>query len=417
LTYEVKYSLPVVHTLVLSENQNRKFTKHLPEGEREMRRAAVFCLILFCGLPWAASLGADVGGPKAASTAATLAPAADKSEYDDLEAVLETSQGRIVIEFLYADAPRHVEYFVKLAREGAYDGTTFHRLVKYGLIQGGDPLSKNPRDRARYGTGGLNAGLPDEVKAKHVAGAVSSVLAAVSGGSIEVKQGTSGQQFFIVLNAGPAQANLDSKFSVFGRVVEGMDAAAAISSAGATAAGIAAERITISKVTIREKTPTVEQMKLMKAVIETSLGTISLQLLPEAVPNATRHFVRFARSGFYDGTTFFRVSQKYFLEAGYPGDWPQDSANRKRIFSMWPIPFEKNEVRQMRGTVSIRQSQDGTAGFYFFALVKDNPALDGKHAPFAKVIEGLDVLDKVAASEVEGDKPKQRIEIIKITIQ
>jgi cyclophilin family peptidyl-prolyl cis-trans isomerase len=331
--------------------------------------------------------------------------------------VLDTAQGRIVIEFLHADAPKHVEHFVKLAREGAYDGTTFHRLVKYGLIQGGDPLSRNPRDKARYGTGGLSAGLPDEIKAKHLAGAVSSVLAAVSGGSIEVKQGTSGQQFFIVLNAGPAQSNLDSKFSVFGRVVEGMDVAAAISSAGATAAGMAVERIAITKVTIREKTPTVDQMKSMKAAIETSLGTVSLQLLPEAAPNATRHFVRYARSGFYEGAIFFRVSQKYFLEAGSPSDWPQDSPNRKRIFSTWPIAFEKNDVKQIRGTVSIRQSQDGTAGFFFFALVTDNPALDGKHAPIARVVEGLDVLDKIAAAEVEGDKPKQRIEIKKITIQ
>ena len=180
---------------------------------------------------------------------------------------------------------------------------------------------------------------------------------------------------------------------------------------------MASERITINKITIREKTPSVDQMKAMKATIETSLGTIKLQLVPEVVPNTTRHFVRYARSGFYDGTAFFRVSQKYFLEAGYPGDWPPDSLNRKRIFSMWPIPFEKNDARQVRGAVSLRQSQDGTESFYFFALAADNPALDGKHAPFAKVVEGLDVLDKIAAAEVEGDKPKQRIEIKKITIQ
>ncbi|HSO75166.1 MAG TPA: peptidylprolyl isomerase [Blastocatellia bacterium] len=381
-----------------------------------MRKVGVFCLILYCGFSCSMRLGTAAD----AMTAAFVVPAyavTGNSEYDDLEAELDTSQGRIVIEFFHADAPKHVEYFVKLARDGAYDGTTFHRLVKYGLIQGGDPLSKNPRDKARYGTGGLNAGLPDEVKAKHMAGAVSSVLAAVSGGSIEVKQGTSGQQFFIVLNAGPAQTNLDSKFSVFGRVVEGMDVAAAISSASATAAGMAAERIGITKVTIRQKTPTADQMKLMKAVIETSVGTVSLQLIPEAAPNATRQFVRYARSGFYDGTAFFRVSQKYFLEAGFPGDWPHDSQNRKRIFSMWPIPFEKNDVKQVRGTVSVRQSQDGTSGFYFFALVTDNPALDGKHAPVARVVEGLEVLDKIAAAEVEGDKPKQRIEIKKVTIQ
>lgn len=344
--------------------------------------------------------------------------AAGAGDYYGVEAVLDTSNGQIVIEFFPKDAPRHVESFVKNARAGAYDGTTFHRLVKYGLIQGGDPLSKNSKDRARYGTGGLNTGLPDEVnKNKHISGAVSSVLAAVRSGATDVKPGTSGAQFFIVLNAGPAQANLDSTFTVFGRVVEGMDVASNISLSPASAAGVAADRIEIKKVTIREKTPTLDQMKPMRATIETSLGAVKLQLLPESAPNTARSFVRFARAGLYDGATFFRVSQKYFIEVGYLGDWPQDSPNRKRQFSLWPVPAEKSDVKQERGVVSMRQAQDGTTSWYFFILSRDNPALDGKHVPFAKVIEGLDIVDKIAETEVDGDKPKQRIEIKKISLQ
>lgn len=350
----------------------------------------------------------------AASQAALQAP----SDYDNVEAVLDTSSGEIVIEFFPKEAPRHVESFIKNARDGAYDGTTFHRLVKYALIQGGDPLSKNPRERARYGTGGLNAGIPDEVNThKHVPGAVSSVLQAVRAGSNDVKPGTSGAQFFIVLNAGTAQPNLDSTFTVFGRVVEGMDVASGISTSLASAAGVANERIEIKKVTIREKTPTTAQMKAMRITLETSLGSIKLQLLPELAPTTSRAFVRYARSGLYDGTTFFRVSQKYFLEVGYLGDWPQDSANRKRQFSFWPLAPEKSDVKQERGTVSMRVAPDGTTGWYFFITSKENPALDGKHVPFAKVAEGMDVVDKIAEAEVEGDKPKQRIEIRKIMLQ
>lgn len=380
-----------------------------------MRIIGILCATLaylalgaICMEPSAASIHFAESGPQAAAG----------GDYDNIEAVLDTSSGQIVIEFFSKDAPRHVEYFVKNARAGAYDGTTFHRLVKFGLIQGGDPLSKNPRDRARYGTGGLNAGLPDEVnKNKHLPGAVSSVLAAVRAGSNDVKPGTSGSQFFIVLNAGPAQANLDSTFTVFGRVVEGMDAASSISTSPASAAGMAAERIEIRKITIREKTPTLDEMKAMSATIETSLGALKLQLTPESAPNAARAFVRYARAGLYDGATFFRVSQKYFLEVGYLGDWPQDSANRKRQFSLWPIPADKNDVKQERGSVSMRQSADGTTSWYFFVISKDNPALEGKHVPFARVVEGLDVLDKIADAEVDGDKPKLRIEIKKITVQ
>lgn len=348
----------------------------------------------------------------------TTAEAQAGDNYENIEAVLDTSAGQIVIEFFPKEAPRHVEFFVKNAKEGAYDGTTFHRVVKYGLIQGGDPLSKNPRDRARYGTGGLNAGLPDEVnKNKHLSGAVSSVLAAIRAGATDVKPGTSGSQFFIILNAGPAQASLDGTFSVFGKVVEGMDVASNISNSPASSSGVASERVEIKKVTIREKTPSIEQMKAMKITIETSLGNLKMQLFPDRVPNTSRAFVHYAKAGLYDGTTFFRVSQKYYLEVGYLGDWPQESPNRKRQFSLWPISAEKSDVKQERGTVSMRQAADGTTSWYFFVISKDNPALDDKHVPFAKITEGLDVLDKIAETEVEGDKPKQRIEIKKISVQ
>ena len=379
-----------------------------------MRQTRIFCMLLaylvFCAWDPEQSVVSTLPKPTQQTSGA--------GDYDNVEAVLDTSNGKIVLEFFPKEAPRHVEYFVKNARAGAYDGTTFHRLVKHGLIQGGDPLSKNPRDKAKYGTGGLNAGLPDEVnKNKHLPGAVSAVLASVRAGSTDVKPGSSGSQFFIVLNAGPAQATLDSVFTVFGRVVEGMDAGSSISTSPASAAGVATDRIEIKKITIREKTPTLEQMKAMRATIETSLGTVKLQLLPESAPNTARAFIQYARAGLYEGTTFFRVSQNYFLEVGYLGDWPQDGANRKRQFSLWPIAAEKSDVKQERGTVSMRQAADGTTSWYFFVISKDNPALDSKHVPFGKVIEGLEVVDKIAEAEVDGDKPKQRIEIKKITLQ
>jgi cyclophilin family peptidyl-prolyl cis-trans isomerase len=332
-----------------------------------------------------------------------------------LEAVIDTSMGQVVIEFFPKEAPRHVDYFIKQARDGAYDGTTFHRLLKYGLIQGGDPLSKNPAARARYGTGGLNVGLPDEVnKHKHLPGAVSAVLSEDRANPKGVKPGSSGAQFFIVLAPQPA---LDSTFTVFGRVVEGMDVVSQISAAPVGAGYAARERVEIKKVTLREKTPAPEQMKAMKATIETSLGNIKLQITPEGAPETARAFVRYARAGLYDGTAFSRVSQKYYLAGGYLDDWPADHANHKRFFSLWPIAFEKTEATHARGTVSMRQVEEGSTSWYFFIISKDNPGLDGKNVPFAKVVGGLDVVDKIAETEVDGDKPKQRVDIKRITIE
>ena len=350
-------------------------------------------------------------------TEATAAGVAPAGEYDNLEAVVETARGNIVIEFFAQDAPKHVEYFVKEARAGAYDGTLFHRMFKNGLIQGGDPLTKSASAaaRAKYGTGGLNAGLPDEVnKNKHVGGAVSAAMMLNPANANDIKPGTSGAQFFIVI---APQTMLDARFTVFGRVVEGMDVAAAISNSAANAQNMATDRIEIKRVTIREKAPSVEQLKAMKGTIETSMGTLKIELLADASPNSAREFVRYAKAGIYDGATFFRVSAKYFMEVGYLDTWPADSPNRKHFFSLWTIPAEKSDTKHVRGVLSMRIAQDGTTNWYFFTITKDNPALDGKGVVFAKVVEGLEVLDKIAEAELDGDKPKERIEIKKISLQ
>jgi cyclophilin family peptidyl-prolyl cis-trans isomerase len=341
--------------------------------------------------------------------------AQDEDQYNALEALVETSRGQIVIEFFPKEAPKHVEYFVKQARDGAYDGTAFHRAIKYGIIQGGDPLTKNPRQRAQYGTGGLNAGIPDEINShKHITSVVSAALQLDPAHPGKVKAGSSGMQFFIVI---APQPSLDSGFSVFGRVVEGMDVASGISAEPTGASDLLSQRIEIKKVTIREKSPNVEQMKAMKATVQTSLGDFKLQLTPEPGPNTARAFVRYAKAGMYDGTAFYRVSQKYFIEGGNLADWQADSPNKKRFFSLWPVPFEKNNAKHERGTVSMRQTPDGFTSWYFFIIAQDNPALDSGHVPFAKVIDGLDVIDKIAQAEVNGDTPKQRIEVRKITIE
>ncbi len=81
----------------------------------------------------------------------TLPPA----ELQNKQAVLETTHGTIVLDLLADAAPNHVAHFITRAREGAYDGTIFHRVIAMGIIQGGDPISKDPAQAAKYGTGGL----------------------------------------------------------------------------------------------------------------------------------------------------------------------------------------------------------------------------------------------------------------------
>src|SRR5918994_7270648 len=98
------------------------------------------------------------------------------SELQNKQAVLETSVGTIVFDLLADAAPNHVAHFITRAREGAYDGTTFHRVIAMGIIQGGDPLSKDPGQVAKYGQGGLGVLRFEANPEKHTRGAVSAVL-------------------------------------------------------------------------------------------------------------------------------------------------------------------------------------------------------------------------------------------------
>src|SRR5580704_15915625 len=111
---------------------------------------------------------------------------------DDLEAVVTTDLGTFRFDFAADKAPKHVAQFLTLARQGYYDGSAFFRVVANGIIQGGDPLLKNPKTpRNLWGSGGLNL-LPRELgNLKHDRGVVSTIR-------IPDKPDSDGAQFFVV---------------------------------------------------------------------------------------------------------------------------------------------------------------------------------------------------------------------------
>jgi len=135
------------------------------------------------------------------------------------QVMIQTRLGEIEIE-LYADAaPGHVTNFLKLVDQKFYEGTTFHRVIPGFVIQGGDPLSKD-KDRSNDGTGGPGYTLSAEIKLKHLRG---NVAAARLGDQVNPDRRSSGSQFFICLEDLPS---LDQGgYTVFGRVVQGMDVA------------------------------------------------------------------------------------------------------------------------------------------------------------------------------------------------
>ena len=119
-------------------------------------------------------------------------------------AILETDKGKVVVELFTKDAPKTVNNFVFLAREGFYDGTTFHRVIPGFMAQGGDPTGT--------GTGGPGYRFADEFSQKTNE---TGVLSMANSGP-----NTNGSQFFITY---APQPHLNGKHSVFGKVIQGMD--------------------------------------------------------------------------------------------------------------------------------------------------------------------------------------------------
>ena len=130
-----------------------------------------------------------------------------------MTATLHTNKGDITIEFFEKQAPNTVANFVKLAGSGFYDGVKFHRIIKGFMVQGGDPLTKDDSKMALWGTGDPGYKFADELGPdnKNDVGTISMANAGPN---------TNGSQFFINV---AASNFLDSKHTVFGRVVSGME--------------------------------------------------------------------------------------------------------------------------------------------------------------------------------------------------
>jgi peptidyl-prolyl cis-trans isomerase B (cyclophilin B) len=149
------------------------------------------------------------------------------------DATVQTNRGAIRIELFSADAPRTVGNFEELSRNSFYDGLTFHRVIEGFMIQGGDPRGD--------GTGGPGYTFEDEPNEHRI---VRGALAMANAGP-----DTNGSQFFVI--SGPDGVALPPKYSLFGKVVKGLDVVAAIDAVG-TRSGTPKEKVTITSVTITE---------------------------------------------------------------------------------------------------------------------------------------------------------------------
>jgi cyclophilin family peptidyl-prolyl cis-trans isomerase len=331
----------------------------------------------------------------------------------DLEAIVSTSLGEFRFEFFPDKAPKHVEQFMRLAREGYYDGSAFHRALLNGVIQGGDPLLKDPATpRNLWGSGGLNM-LPSEISdLKHERGTVSTIR-------LPDNPDSGGAQFFVCVVAQPA---LDGQFSAFGGVTEGMEIVEKISQQALEPDGTISEPVRILKISVEPKpqepflSATPQEMR-RTVTMRTTLGSLKLEMRPDWAPENVRNFLKLVATGWLNGTEFHRIAKGFVIQGGTGYTRSTGPTHRADKWVRSVKAELRPDVQHVRGVVSMAHGDDpDSATTSFFVMLGPSPALDNKYSAFARVIEGDEVLAAFDQEDVDGEKPRRRLEIIDISI-
>jgi len=166
---------------------------------------------------------------------------------------ISTHLGDITI-LLFDETPLHKANFLKLAKSGFYDSISFHRIIKDFMIQTGDPNTKPAGDMSRIGTGGPGYTLPAEIVAhfKHDKGMLA---AARLGDAVNPKRESSGSQFYIVQSAKGAH-HLNGTYTIFGKVIKGIETVDKIASVQVGQGGMPLEpiymKVTVQKVSLKK---------------------------------------------------------------------------------------------------------------------------------------------------------------------
>ena len=329
------------------------------------------------------------------------------------QAVVDTTAGTFVIDLAPDAAPNQTAYFTKTATDGAFDGTIFHRVIKYGMVQGGDPLTKDPSKRAVYGTGGLNAVKAEARAPKMTRGSVATI-------TIPGKPDSAGAQFFVVLADQPA---LDNQYTVFGHVADGIEVLQKISETPVDDKGLATERIAITRVTIRDTpaepfvTETPPELAAYRAVLDTSAGPIVIEFFADKAPSTVRQFMRLAAAGVYNGMAFHRVAPGFVIQTGALSSRaaPLTEKQQKLVHN---LPPEFNDTKHVKGVVSMARGEAAdSAQTSFFICTAPSTALDGHYTAFGRVVDGMPAVDAIEASPRDGETPTTRVELKAVRIE
>src|SRR5690242_99501 len=158
---------------------------------------------------------------------------------------------------------------------------------------------------------------------------------------------------------------------------------------------------------------TIDSAKKYTATIETSRGTIVVDLFPKDAPKTVNNFVFLAREGFYDGTVFHRVIPDFMIQGGDP-----EGSGRGGPGYKFEDEFHPSLKHSKPGLLSMANAGPNTNGSQFFVTVAATPWLDNRHSIFGEVIEGYDVVEKISkAPRNSQDRPVKEVKINSVKIE
>jgi peptidyl-prolyl cis-trans isomerase B (cyclophilin B) len=149
----------------------------------------------------------------------------------------------------------------------------------------------------------------------------------------------------------------------------------------------------------------------MQAVMSTSEGDITIDLFDDAAPKTVENFTKLANDGFYDGLTFHRIIKDFMIQGGCPEGTGRGGPG-------YTFEDEFNDHKVERGALAMANAGPNTNGSQFFIVTTPAaPWLDGKHTVFGKVVDGMDVVDKLEGLDTDGqDRPVDGALIEKVSI-
>ena len=312
--------------------------------------------------------------------------------------VIATETGVLVINLFEADAPRHVENFKKLVKEGFYHGLTFHRVVKDFIAQAGSP----------DGTGGGGPGytIEPEIGRKHIVGSV-----AMGRDPRDLSKVSNGSQFYICLK--PHEALDRQGYTVFGQVIQGMAATDSFE-------GYPLDDVKNGGIVAKDQRTKILETRMIPAgataydehaVLQTTAGEVVIDLFEDDTPMHAANFQKLVRQGFYNNLTFHRVIAGFMAQGGDP-----DGTGRGG-----PGYTQAAEIKRkhLRGSVAAARLGDRanpdrrSSGSQFYICFGPKPHLDqGGYTVFGQVVKGMENVDKIKKGPSNGVVPEAQRTVI-----